>query len=280
VSNSDDIKGSDWTEGEVNLIVADYFAMLELELVGQPFNKAARNRALQALTGRVHGSIERKHQNISAVLVRLGLPWIKGYKPLPKFQNALIDGVGRFLALRGEPVFGMAATAVPRVSEATNFWIGAPPVLSPENEKDTEALRRLVRKFDPAERDARNRALGKEGEKLVLEHERAYLVAADRPDLARKIEWTSEERGDGAGYDIRSFDLDGSDRLIEVKTTNGSALTPFFLSENERAFSEERPEAFRLLRLHDFRERPAAFELVPPLGQWVRLIPATYHASF
>lgn len=277
---SDDIRGSDWTEGEVDLIVADYFAMLERELTGQPFNKAARNRALQTLSGRVHGSIERKHQNISAVLVRLGLPWIKGYKPLPNFQNALIDGIGRFLALGGQPVLGVAVTAAPVVAEAANFWIGPPPVLSPEDEKDTEALRRLVRKFDPAERDARNRGLGKEGEKLVLAHERAHLVAADRPDLARKIEWTSEERGDGAGYDIRSFDLDGSDRLIEVKTTNGSALTPFFLSENERAFSEERPDAFRLLRLHDFLKRPAAFELVPPLGQWVKLMPTTYRASF
>lgn len=277
---SDDIKGSEWSEDEVDLIVADYFAMLELELTGQEFNKAARNRALQALTGRVHGSIERKHQNISAVLVRLGLPWINGYKPLPNFQNALIDGIGRYLALKGQPILGLATQSGSKVAEATSLWIGPPPSPSSEDEKETDSLKRLVRKFDPAERDARNRALGRQGEELVLEHERTRLLAANRRDLERKLEWTSEVRGDGAGYDIRSFELDGRERLIEVKTTNGSVLTPFFLSENERAFSEERPEAFRLIRLHDFRKKPAAFELIPPLGQWVKLMPANYRASF
>lgn len=277
---SDDITGSDWSQGAVDLIVADYFAMLGLELVGQPFNKAARNRVLQGLTGRVHGSIEKKHQNISAVLIRLGLPWINGYKPLPNFQNALIDGIGRYLALKGEPIIGVATAAPTKLAEPASLWIGPPPSLSPDDQKETEALRRLVRKFDPAKRDAANRKLGRQGEELVLEHERSRLVAGGRKDLERKLEWTSEVQGDGAGYDIRSFELNGSERLIEVKTTNGSALTPFFLSENERAFSEERPDAFRLMRLHDFRDKPAAFELVPPLGQWVKLAAASYRASF
>lgn len=277
---SDDIKGTDWSDGEIDLIVSDYFAMLELELAGQPFNKAARNRSLQALTGRSHTSIEKKHQNISAVLIRLGLPWIKGYKPLSRFQNALIDGVGRFLAFRGQAIFNVADKAPQKVAETPTLWIGPPPSQTADAQVSTEALRRLVRKFDPAERDARNRALGKQGEALVLEHERARLLAAGREDLERKLEWTSEVRGDGAGYDIRSFEPDGKERLIEVKTTNGSALTPFFLSENERAFSEERPEAFRLLRLHDFRDKPAAFELTPPFNQWVSLVPVSYRASF
>src|SRR5690606_19037395 len=122
--------------------------------------------------------------------------------------------------------------------------IGPPPSPTPDDGKETDAVRRLVRKFDPAARDARNRALGKQGEELVLKHERIRLTAAGRDDLARKLEWTSEVHGDGAGYDIRSFNPDGTDRLVEVKTTNGAALTPFFLSENERAFSNERPEAF------------------------------------
>jgi hypothetical protein len=42
--------------------------MLTLELSRQPYVKSHRNSALQDLTGRSHGSIEYKHQNISAVL--------------------------------------------------------------------------------------------------------------------------------------------------------------------------------------------------------------------
>jgi hypothetical protein len=55
----------DWQDGENDAIVADYFAM---ELAGRPFNKAEHNRTLQGLIGRGRGSIEYKHQNISAVL--------------------------------------------------------------------------------------------------------------------------------------------------------------------------------------------------------------------
>ncbi|WP_235362880.1 protein NO VEIN domain-containing protein [Brevundimonas diminuta] len=44
--------------------------------------------------------------------------------------------------------------------------------------------------------------------------------------MARKVEWTSQEHGDGAGYDIRSFDPAGREWLIEVKATRGSAPPP------------------------------------------------------
>ena len=252
--------------------------MLEHELAARPYVKLQHNRALQELSGRAAGSIERKHQNISAVLVRLGLPWINGYKPLANFQNALVEGIGRYLANKGNPVLHVTHGSA-SVAEAPSLWIGPPPVPSAEDALETPALRRLVSKFDPAERDARNRTLGKQGEELVFKHDRQRLLNAGREDLARKVEWTSQERGDGAGYDIYSFEQDGADRLIEVKTTNGAALTPFFLSENERAFSEQRPDAFTLLRLYSFIGKPSAFELRPPLADKVTLNPINYRVS-
>lgn len=45
------------------------------------------------------GSIEFKHQNISAVLKGLGEDWIPGYKPAFNFRTALVDVVARWLAL-------------------------------------------------------------------------------------------------------------------------------------------------------------------------------------
>jgi len=45
----------------------------------------------------------------------------------------------------------------------------------------------IARKYDVAERDARNRALGRAGEERVLAHERANLLAAGRTDLAERI---------------------------------------------------------------------------------------------
>lgn len=114
---------------------------------------------------------------------------------------------------------------------------------------------------------------------LVYQPEISFLRACGREDLSRKVEWTSREVGDGAGYDIRSFEPDGSDRFLEVKTTVGGARTPFFLSENERAFAEDNPKALKIFRLHDFYTKPAAFELAPPLTDHVSLSPTAYRAN-
>lgn len=273
-----DVRGSVWSDREIDLIVADYFGMLGEEVAGRPYNKAEHNRALRELTGRNHASVEFKHCNISAVLELLGMPTIRGYRPRPNFQNALIDGVERYLATKGEPGFVSTAPKLSLAAESPTIWIEAPPQLNAHEEEPPERLRQLICKFDPAERDARNRKLGKQGEELVYLREQHELRLAGRDDLARIVEWTSEVRGDGAGYDIRSFDPSGRERLIEVKTTNGPAKTPFFLSENERAFSDERPEAFRLLRLYSFIEKPSAFELRPPLSERLALNPTTYRA--
>src|SRR6266550_3483094 len=81
---------ADWSKIEVEAAVADYLEMLALELRGEPFNKAEHNRDLaRMLNGRTRGSIERKHQNISAVLIELGYPYIDGYKPLRNYQQLL-----------------------------------------------------------------------------------------------------------------------------------------------------------------------------------------------
>lgn len=272
-------KGQLWSDQEVELIVAEYFQMLALQLAGAPFNKAERNRAMQKLLPRNDSAIHRKHSNISAVLEKLGLPTVRGYKGLPHFQRVLVAQVDQHLATEGAPLFAYATATPKEPAQPTSLIIVAPPVPARKQPKETPTLRRLIRKFDPAERDARNRELGKQGEELVYHRERLRLAEAGRNDLAQRVEWTSHERGDGAGYDVASFEPDGRERLIEVKTTNGGALTPFFLSENERAFSEERPDAFRLLRLYNFIAGPTAFELPAPLQERLSLRPTSYCAT-
>lgn len=277
------VSGTDWSDREIDLIIADYFDMLQLEMSGTSFVKAHRNQALQELIGRSHASIEFKHCNVSAVLELLGIPTIEGYKPRRNFQGALIAGVNRYLEVNGEiadEVTPSTQLSVDGVSEKKTIWIGPPPQAELSDDQLPKELTRLIRKFDPARRDARNRLLGRRGEEMVIEHERRSLTDSGRSDLADKVRWVSEEDGDGAGFDIHSFTSEGEDRLLEVKTTNGAARTPFFLSENERAFSSERPSAFRLLRLYDFARRPAAFELTPPLEDWVSLNPTNYRAEF
>jgi hypothetical protein len=84
-------RGQPWSRDEVDLIVADYFLMLRAELAGKPYSKAEHNRTLRPLLdNRSKSSIEFKHQNISAVLVGMGLPYIDGYKPAKNYQKLAV----------------------------------------------------------------------------------------------------------------------------------------------------------------------------------------------
>ncbi|WP_424964831.1 DUF3883 domain-containing protein [Dinoroseobacter sp. S375] len=270
-----------WTDGENDLIVADYFAMLAEDIAGHPYNKAAHRRALlPRLNDRSEGSVEFKHQNISAVLKGLGEDWIPGYKPAFNFQMTLVDAVARWLA--AHPVWlnptrnGAVAGGL---QEAAPLWVGpAPTVSNHPPPQELEQMLQIARKFDVAARDDRNRALGEAGEARVLAHEQSTLRSAGREDLARKVRWVSKEDGDGAGYDIASFAPDGRSRLIEVKTTNGWERTPFHLSRNELAVAEKRCREWCLFRVWNFARAPKAFELRPPLEAHVSLTAMSFQA--
>src|SRR5207237_1765015 len=89
------VAGTPWTESEVSAVVESYFRMLATERAGVRYSKAENRRRLMATVHRSEGSIERKLQNISAVLDVLGAQWINGYKPLAHYQDALVAAVER-----------------------------------------------------------------------------------------------------------------------------------------------------------------------------------------
>jgi len=270
-------RGSNWQGDELDAIVADYFDMLSADLSGRPYVKSRHNAALMAQIGRSHRSVEFKHQNISAVLDKLGMPWIPGYKPKWNYQNAILGAVDRFLTQHPNILEGVRISIAPAIP--SDVFVDAPS-LAKVNDPLPDALKRLVRKFDPIQRDHRNRSLGKAGEAFVVDLERRQLAQADRPNLARKVRWVATEDGDGAGYDVLSFDHHGRERLIEVKTTNGSARTPFFLSRSERALGTERPMDWRIYRVHLFAQEPRVFIITPPLEGVVNLRPEIWRVSF
>jgi hypothetical protein len=275
----------DWSDAENDAIVADYFAMLAGDVAGRPYGKAGHNRLLQAMIGRPRGSIEYKHRNISAVLKGLGEDWIPGYKPAFNFQASLVEAVARWLDRHPDWLAPAARRAMgPAPSELREepmLWIGPPPTHSNAPPPDElEQMTALARKYDVAERDARNRALGRAGEERVLVQERASLRAAGRTDLAERIRWVSHLDGDGAGYDILSFDTAGRDRLVDVQTTNGWERTPFPITRNELAVADERRSEWHLVRLWNFARAPKAFELRPPLEAHVSLMATSFQENF
>lgn len=270
--------GTPWRDSELDAIVADYFEMLDAEMSGRQYVKIRHAETLMAQIGRSHRSVEFKYENISAVLGELGLPWIPGYKPKRNYQGAIFDAIDRYLSghstILDRPPAPRATTDLPDA-----VFVNAPSVL-PAAKPVPARLRRLIRKFDPVERDYRNRSLGSAGESFVVDLERRRLTELDRSDLARKVRWVAAEEGDGAGYDVMSFDPTGRERLIEVKTTNGPVRTPFYLSRNEHGLAAERPQEWRIYRVHLFATDPRVFTIAPPLENVVYLRPETWRAFF
>jgi hypothetical protein len=131
---------------------------------------------------------------------------------------------------------------------------------------------------DYLEREARNRSLGRMGEEFALAYEKARLFAAGRERLARQVEHVAVTQGDGLGYDIRSFEPDGADRLVEVKTTRFGIDTPFFVSRNEVAVSEAEARIYHVHRVFTFEKNPRLFILTGDLGRICRLAPVQYVA--
>lgn len=273
------MKQADWTDAENAATVASYLRMLSEELAGRSYNKSENNRALQAMTGRSRGAIEFKLQNISAVMIGMGESWIKGYKPAFKFQMSLADAV--FQQLSKAPPMAAPQPAPTHFAEASSIFVGAAPTMrNTPQPSELEQMRAIAKKFNVAERDERNRALGYAGEERAYYHERNALKNAGRTDLARKVRWVSKDDGDGAGYDISSYDTDGNTRLIEVKTTNGWDRTPFHISRNELAVASAQKHNWVLFRLFEFSRESKAFELRPPLEAHVSLTATSFQAGF
>ena len=126
--------------------------------------------------------------------------------------------------------------------------------------------------------EARNQSLGKAGERLVLEYEHERLFRAGKEDLASRIEHVAETQGDSLGFDILSFENDGRERLIEVKTTRFGAMTPFFASVNEVDVSEVRDEQYQIYRLFHFVRDPKMFILDGALRRTCTLDPIQFRA--
>jgi hypothetical protein len=274
-----------WSRDEVEATVGDYFDMLRTELAGLAYRQTVHNDRLRRVVRRSKGSVEFKHANISAVLTLHGYPYIDGYKPRSNFQLLLEQVVLEYIdvhrdffdSLVNGPV--LSPTALPQPSHLDPKRIVDDP---PERIEFSVALwsatTRLSR-IDFVARDAANRDLGRRGEEFVMEYERRRVHDVERkPELAKRIEWVSRDRGDGAGYDISSFNRDGSIRLIEVKTTGLGKYFPFNVTANEVRCSEAVPKQFHLYRVFKFGEGPRLYTLPGPLSASCHLDPSQYRA--
>lgn len=273
----------EWSAAEVEAAVADYVAMLEADLRDEPYVKVEHYRAVQPLLDRRSAkSIEWKYRNISAAFLELGSRYVPGLKPAFNYQELVLDIVEERLRTDADLARLVEADVEqppprPEVDNILATLVDPPPPGDrPDRTYDGSRSPSTRRTVDYLALEARNSALGLAGERFVLEYERARLVHVGKPNLADQIEHTSVEEGDGAGFDIRSYETNGSDRFIEVKTTKGGIYTPVYLSRNEVRVSEDKRERYHLYRPFEFRKAPRLFTVAGALNETLRLEPTQY----
>jgi len=254
----------DWSIGEVDFIVADYFSMLIDEIAGTPINKSNHRKILKELLNiRTDGSIEFKHQNISAALIKLGLPFIKGYKPMANYQHIIESSILKHISNfkdQLEPFFIKFSDSTNLLFQDSHFeeFLVPPPELNNILKEPKASYIKKPFKINFLEREQNNSSLGLLGEELVFNYEKYRLISSGKNGLASKIEWISKY-DDGAGFDILSKNIDGSDRYIEVKTTKLSKDSPFFFSKNEYDFSRSNHIQYFLYRVFNFNDMPKMY---------------------
>lgn len=107
----------------------------------------------------------------------------------------------------------------------------------------------------------KNSDLGNKGEDIVVEYEKTMLIKEGREDLAEKVNATRNFAGNAERFDVLSFEKDGREKYIEVKTTKGGLNNLFHISEKEVEFSEHHEEQYYLYRVYNFNVKTMSADL-------------------
>jgi len=215
----------------------------------------------------------------------MSYPYIDGYKPLKNYQRLLYSIVeerlryARSLDQAAAVAVERPIEQVPAIKDVLKILVNPPS----RKEEKPKLYDRPIQARNPVRRnyleiESRNQSLGLAGEKLILEFEHKRLWQAGKRDLANRIEHIAETQGDNFGFDILSFETDGRERPIEVKTTRFGELTPFFVSRNEADVSAARESDYHLYRLYKFSQEPKLFILPGSLRKTCRLDPVQFSA--
>ena len=267
-------------------IVADYFEMLTIELTSGMYSKADhRNRMAKELGLQDPDLVDIAFQQVSAVLLALGMPVVDGFRPLGGYTGALADAVYAHIennpALLDQLWIGADATKVnvPVELDDSRMVLMPTPLAGDHDPADAPSfLPREALDVDFRGRESRDEALITAGQRFVLAYERSRLRETGYKDLVSKIEWVAADRGDALGFHVRSFDESGQPRLIIVKTTNFGARLPFTLRRTESAIGLEHGAKACIYRVFSFSRGARLFVLPGPFDAKLHTLPLDYTA--
>lgn len=194
-------------------------------------------------------------------------------QPVPLYMRLLYD-------LFGYPPDNESRTAtpasVPLLDEAVKGAKLIQQMPAPSGKSNLRA--QSIGKTDYEVHQKQLKRIGDRGEAIVFALEKQRLLQAGKPNLAKRVKHLAQET-DGAGYDILSFDADGTARQIEVKATSASNLDRgFYISSNELEKSAAVPNYYIYLVFSALGKKPRVLPMRHPVlkGSGFVLSPVAY----
>lgn len=250
--------GKPWTEAEIDATVDSYFEMFLSDMRSQTISKERtyKNLALD-FPARTPKAFSYKMRNISAALVGMGYPHLRGLKPLDHYQKILIERVIEWMARN--PSLDVRLNSHVRSGDPSSKVVDIVRMVPIPVHIITDVLHRrdLVRPYrrNYLELEAQNSQLGLEGELAVVRYEQNLLRSLGKHEHADRVEHVALTLGDGLGFDVLSYHPNGLEKWIEVKTTRYAEGVPFYLTNHELEVSKAHPEKFNLYRLFNYGSR-------------------------
>lgn len=96
----------------------------------------------------------------------------------------------------------------------------------------------------PSKPSTPSKQVGDAGEQYVYEYECNKLSKLNRNDLVERIIKQYEDLSNFPGYDIKSFDKNGNEIFIEVKSTKSKNKEYFEITDNEKNAAEKIGDAY------------------------------------
>ena len=121
--------------------------------------------------------------------------------------------------------------------------------------------------------------LGTFGEMLIVKDEIEKLAEYN---ITKEVDHVALTKGDGLGYDIVSYDENGDEILIEVKTTSTNRIDSFYLSPKEIEMSKNKN--YRIYRIYNLDMKTGNYDVRvfdnKEIQEMFNFVPVSYRVEF
>lgn len=168
--------------------------------------------------------------------------------------------------------------------KSTNFDYEI-PIFNPSIREKSKKKAGIKSNKKPSNPSTPSKQVGDAGEQYVYEYECYKLSKINRQDLVEKIIKQYEDLSYFPGYDIKSFDKNGNEIFIEVKSTKSKNKEFFEITENEKNAAERIGDDYFIYQVTSALTNPSISSIIQNPIKYVQqnkvmMEPLVYRVSY